>query len=502
MKNLFLILLFCSFYITVDATIINSFTGTVTSKNIGYYSSFDGTISGKIEEGETIQFTCNEIYTYLADIRIPININESIFYIKGFDLNAIQFNKETMSLWQYWQYIKITNTSNRSFIYKEDVKKLRHELDTDASAFLSAMRDKSRVYRDNFLEVYIQRCALEIIESRPELFITGDLSISILHDPTPNAFVFSNGYIFVTTGLLGTIQGEMELKAVLAHELAHLILYHSESNILAAERRQRNADFWTGLVTIGAAAIEGYASYKYDIPYTGVGTISAAVLTYGISQSIIKELGKEYSIAQEQEADKVACMIMEHMGIPKNALASTLQRLANQNTIIGLESVNYLESTHPSIKSRISRITNFVNPDNFIEKSYQIKTSSIISLNAISMLWSKKYSDCLRLSRINIENKVGLPVDYISAAISLCNLTIIDTDLELAKKYFNIALEMDASEQEKAICFKYLSIICYHQNIIFNSLKYLDSFDASASDSEVDMRWSRRFRLIVGASTE
>ena len=50
---------------------------------------------------------------------------------------------------------------------------------------------------------------------------------AILNSREPNAFAIPGGYVFVTIGLLSTIQSESELAGILGHEIAHIAQKHA-----------------------------------------------------------------------------------------------------------------------------------------------------------------------------------------------------------------------------------------------------------------------------------
>ena len=76
------------------------------------------------------------------------------------------------------------------------------------------------VVDDAPLQSYVQGLGdrLAADSERPEL----PWSFSVLDDPTPNAFAFPGGYIFITRGLLGLMGNEAELVSVLGHEIGHV----------------------------------------------------------------------------------------------------------------------------------------------------------------------------------------------------------------------------------------------------------------------------------------
>ncbi len=65
------------------------------------------------------------------------------------------------------------------------------------------------------------------------------LRVRVLRSNEFNAFAAPNGTVFVCTGLLARTSNETQLAAVLAHELGHIVLDHTEKNLAEMKRRAR-----------------------------------------------------------------------------------------------------------------------------------------------------------------------------------------------------------------------------------------------------------------------
>lgn len=89
---------------------------------------------------------------------------------------------------------------------------------------------------DEKLQSYVHRLGMSLAKDseRPEL----PWSFTVLDDPTPNAFAFPGGYIFVTRGMMGLMRNEAELVSVLAHEIAHVTARHSVAMMTRAQMAQ------------------------------------------------------------------------------------------------------------------------------------------------------------------------------------------------------------------------------------------------------------------------
>jgi len=81
----------------------------------------------------------------------------------------------------------------------------------------------------------------EILEKQalPEERRRYRLRARVLRSNVFNAFAAPNGTVFICTGLLSRLANETQVAAVLAHELGHIVLDHTEKNLLEMKRQAR-----------------------------------------------------------------------------------------------------------------------------------------------------------------------------------------------------------------------------------------------------------------------
>ena len=150
------------------------------------------------------------------------------------------------------------------------------------------------------------------------------VSVGVLSDRSINAANAGNGEFYVTRGLLDRANDE-QLRAVLAHEMAHNDLGH----VAKAQRVQ------TG-VAVGSAIIEQV------FPTAGVVTpIAGALIT------------RKYSRNEELEADKHGVVLLRRVGSSKEAMVGTLTWLASTGG--GGEGGGWF-ATHPGTNDRIQAL--------------------------------------------------------------------------------------------------------------------------------------------------
>lgn len=152
----------------------------------------------------------------------------------------------------------------------------------------------------------------------------------VLNSSEAQALSVHQGPIFITTGLLQLLESDDELAAVLAHELAHIILNHSRSN------RTR------GTITNVLGTVARYTVPNYWA-YLGAG--QAANL-----------LNKGFSREQEYDADRTAVFLTLAAGYKPQEFCHTLQKLDLFQKEAGRGFTIPWFSTHPNSQQRIKAV--------------------------------------------------------------------------------------------------------------------------------------------------
>ncbi len=156
-----------------------------------------------------------------------------------------------------------------------------------------------------------------------------DVRLSFVRSPAPNAFALPGGRVFVTSGLLETLEHPDELAAVVAHEIGHV-------------------DARDSMISL----------YRH----MGLGLFLEAVTGgTGVAQQLLILSGQlaelRYTRAQETRADVFAIAAMNQSGLDPEALARAFERLTERveelrNDDIDLDAPEWLMS-HPNTGARI-----------------------------------------------------------------------------------------------------------------------------------------------------
>lgn len=315
---------------------------------------------------------------------------------------------------EFWQAYALTYGAYNGILKNGLQYKLRKDLEEDAIEYLNYLGRYNLLFEDSYLESYLYTLLYRIYPDPLKDGRQDILNIKILKDISPNAIIFPNGTILVTTGLLSIINSEEELIGVLAHEISHFVFDHYVSNINKAAERKKRAEFWAAFATGIAAVADGYIASKNEYYAPGAITLSTAVLAYSIAASVNERLGLKYSRIQEMEADNFAVELMKFIDVNPLALSTALSKIKNYCILTG----DYLsltgEGSHPAIDERINKIGK---PYLIHDTDYDKRVSFVNSFNAIGEFNNLHLTSCANLVQRNIKAKVATEEDYLLLAM-------------------------------------------------------------------------------------
>lgn len=156
---------------------------------------------------------------------------------------------------------------------------------------------------------------------------------AVFTDASPNAFVLPSGQIGVTTGLLGLVQNDDQLAAVIGHEIAHVVANH------AAERASSQAATAIGL-QLGQRVAGDYGQ--------AVGAYGGLAAQYGVLLP--------YSRRDELEADRLGVDYVQAAGWRPGQSVALWRLMSEQRA----GSIPQFASTHPSDATRIAALEQYI----------------------------------------------------------------------------------------------------------------------------------------------
>lgn len=167
-----------------------------------------------------------------------------------------------------------------------------------------------------------------------------DFTVTMLDSPVNNAFALPGGYVYVTRELVGLINNEAELAAVMGHEVGHVAARHPQKRQSAATQNS--------IIGVLGAVLSGAI-----LGDSAAGRMGQQVFTTGSQLLTLK-----YSRAQETEADNLGVLYLRRAGYDPHAMGTVLESLARQNALDAQlrgtkDSVPEWASTHPDPALRV-----------------------------------------------------------------------------------------------------------------------------------------------------
>ncbi len=155
---------------------------------------------------------------------------------------------------------------------------------------------------------------------------------AVLDSPVQNAFAVPGGVIFISKSLVGIMENEAELAAVLAHEVGHVAGKHAISTI-------RRTQFLSGVGTITAASMKGDRGKQYE---SMIGDMQTVLFDKGLDKGM------------EFEADSAAMETLYRTGYDPRAMITVLKKLQKIEATSTKKGSWF--STHPPLDERIERL--------------------------------------------------------------------------------------------------------------------------------------------------
>jgi predicted Zn-dependent protease len=146
--------------------------------------------------------------------------------------------------------------------------------------------------------------------------------IYILNDPEPNAFVAGGSNLFINTGLVTRLDTVDQLKAVMAHEIAHIAGGH-------IARRDQALGGARGIALLGAAAAAAAALG---------GAPGAGLAVAASSQTAAQRAALAHSRAEEMAADQAGLRYLAAAGADPMAAVEVLRHFRGQEALLSSRS--------------------------------------------------------------------------------------------------------------------------------------------------------------------
>jgi predicted Zn-dependent protease len=184
--------------------------------------------------------------------------------------------------------------------------------------------------------------------TRPILRTAGmeknNIQVSIINDPTFNAFVADGRRIFVNYGALMQSQSPNQLIGVLAHETGHLAGGH------LSKLREQLAQAQTQMIVAMLLGVGAMVAGAKSGPNSGAGNIGAAAIS--APQEAIRRNLLSYQRQQEENADRAGVKFLTATGQSPKGMYETFQRFGSESLFAARGADPYSQS-HPMPAERV-----------------------------------------------------------------------------------------------------------------------------------------------------
>ena len=213
------------------------------------------------------------------------------------------------------------------------------DYDTERSLALFGLQHVRATYYphvDADLQSGIARVGTQVLDAWPVPLKGYRYRFQVVDADDINAFAVPTGYIFVTRGLIESLETEQELAAILAHEIAHVESRHSYRQW----RTSRNLSRVAGIL----GAIAGGTDNAADDIIAGLTAFTAQLFLAGHGRD------------REREADLFASFYLNEADIGDRPLVSSFRKLKfARDAYDPFGGGGGLFASHPHIEERLEK---------------------------------------------------------------------------------------------------------------------------------------------------
>lgn len=199
------------------------------------------------------------------------------------------------------------------------------------------------VIPDDSLRRRVERAGHRVLEEWPGGLKGYPYDFEVSDDDNPNAIAFPGGRVFVTRGMLNSIEDDHELEAVLSHEIAHVERRHGLSLF---RRAQATATIGQAVAVLAGIFVTSRGADPSNVSNVlDVGRLLSVVATQLVIAGYSRDL--------EEEADAFALIYATRGDGRVRAWRSILSKLENFSERNGVEGASVWDS-HPGIQERVA----------------------------------------------------------------------------------------------------------------------------------------------------
>ena len=183
------------------------------------------------------------------------------------------------------------------------------------------------IYQDKTLQLYVNNIGQNLINKLSNQEFR-KFYFKIVDSSDINAFALPGGYVYLTRGLLASLNSEAELASVIGHEISHITLHHGAKMMVRSIGAQ--------ILSLGGIIASPENAGKWLV----------------ISSSLFQQINMGYGRSAELDADAQGMMNSVDAGYKPHAMSKFLRNLRNQEIMSG-QSYHGFQASHPDTRERI-----------------------------------------------------------------------------------------------------------------------------------------------------
>ena len=215
------------------------------------------------------------------------------------------------------------------------------------------------LYEDKVLQDYVNEIGQKLVDALDEP--TFQFYFKVVDSSEINAFALPGGYVYVTHGILATLNSEAELAGILGHEIGHVIAHHGV--------KQLTKSLGLTLLSLGGVIANPKEGSKWLM----------------VSQLIFNQILLGYGKEAELEADTLGLINAYQTGYDPIQMTKFLRGLKFKEMISG-QTYHSFQATHPDTRDRIIRAEDMAN--SLVRKNKKIE---LFRENYLSHIAGLKY---------------------------------------------------------------------------------------------------------------
>ena len=260
----------------------------------------------------------------------------------------------------------------------------RYAMEEKMSEFMNTAEQNGSFYIDSYLESRLYGILRKVYPVRHTDRRPGIISLRILSDIMPDAWMGPDGTLVITTGMITAVNCELEMMALMAQEVAHFALDHHLKN------------------------------YK---------NLSLLEIPLALGNVV------RFSSLQELTADKCAVSVLEAYGKSPAILGSMLTKVLAYGELMGNYYIGSTQGFFPDARSRAVTHSDTIS---CFSMEYESLIAPVISFNAFRAYNQSQYLLCRRLLERNIASGEATADDLVLLSQAMMRLSGSDEEDEKA----------------------------------------------------------------------